>query len=385
MNPITRRACLKQIGAFAAAATFPSLIRSRPAFALEAQRQPQPTGAESAAMVEMARQFMAQSNIPGLSVAIARHGELVYEAGFGFADTAKREPVTPAHLFRIASVTKPITSVAIFSLIEQGRLGLNDLVFGPKGVLGFDYGSSYPGHLREITVYHLLTHTCGGWANRVNDPMFSNPGMDQRRLIEATLRTCPLEHVPGEHYDYSNFGYCLLGRIVEKVSRQSYGEYVRKSILLPCASTDMQLAGNKLSERKAKEVVYYGQNGEKPYDMPLARMDSHGGWIATPRDLVRFAMHVDGFNTTPSLLRADTIKKMTSPSPAFANYACGWAVNAAPNWWHIGSLPGTISVLVRTCSGLCWGAVINTRFPGADAAIDQFMWKMVKAVPAWRA
>jgi CubicO group peptidase (beta-lactamase class C family) len=104
---------------------------------------------------------MNRFNAPGLSMSIACRGQLVYQEGFGFADSAKREQLTSSHLFRIASTTKPITSAAVFSLIEQGKFGLNDFVFGKNGLLGFDYGNNLPGQVKAITVHHLLTHTCG--------------------------------------------------------------------------------------------------------------------------------------------------------------------------------------------------------------------------------
>jgi CubicO group peptidase (beta-lactamase class C family) len=383
MKTITRRTCLKQIALAVVANTLPVIFRPRSVFALDTE-QPLPTEREISALSGIARQFMDRFKVPGLSMAIARHGQFVYKEGFGFADAAKRENMTASHLFRIASVTKPITSAAIFSLIEQGKFGLDDVVFGQRGLLQFDYGRTYPGRLKEITVHHLLTHTCGGWEKGANDPMFSNPAMDHKHLIEWTLRGRPLSHAPGTHYDYSNFGYCLLGRILEKISGQSYAEFVQQTILAKCGITKMQLAENTLAERAQGEVLYYGQNGENPYNMNIRRMDSHGGWIATPSDLVQFAMHVDGFNITPNILRAETIKTMTTPSTANPSYACGWAVSKVPNWWHVGSLPGTTTILVRTASGLYWAAFANTRANGIDLAIDELMWKMVKAVPAWQ-
>jgi CubicO group peptidase (beta-lactamase class C family) len=318
-------------------------------------------------------------------VAIARHGQFVYQQGFGYADKASREQVTPSHVFRIASVTKPITSVAIFSLIEQGRLRLNDPIFGSQGLLQFDYGKSYSERVSKITLYHLLTHTCGGWENDANDPMFSNPALNHKELITWTVLNRSLEYEPGTHFAYSNFGYCILGRVLEKVTGQSYAEFVKQNILAKCGIKTMQLAGNTLAQRAHAEVLYYGQNGPNPYTMNVIRMDSHGGWVATPVDLVQFAMHVDGFNSTPNILKAESIKAMTSASATNSRYACGWSVNDAPNWWHIGSLPGTTAIMVRTASGLCWAALTNTRTKGMDLAIDDMMWNMVKAVPGWRA
>jgi D-alanyl-D-alanine carboxypeptidase len=97
------------------------------------------------------------------------------------------------------------------------------------------------------------------------------------------------------------------------------------------SATDIRIAGNTLKDRGLKEVTYYGQ-GQGPYDDPYAinvtRMDSHGGWIAPPVDLVRFATHVDGFDVSRSILKAETIRRMRTLSAVNGNYARGWKVTA---------------------------------------------------------
>src|SRR5271154_216973 len=98
-----------------------------------------PSSQELADMESVAFTFMNAHAVPGLSVAIAGNGAILYERGFGYAD--REERVTPAHLFRIASVSKPITSVALFRLMEEKRLTLEDTVFGPGGILGEAFGA----------------------------------------------------------------------------------------------------------------------------------------------------------------------------------------------------------------------------------------------------
>lgn len=384
MKKMTRRTFLECTGAAVAGGVLSQL--AVPFSVSAAEGQPVPTESEAAAIADIVTRTLRKYRAPALSLAVARHGQLVYQEAFGHADKGAGELATPASLFRIASVTKPMTSVAIFTLMEQGRLGLHDLVFGEKGCLQFDYGDSYSDRVAKITLHHLLTHTGGGWENDGQDPMFHNPAMNHRELISWTLRHQPLKHEPGTHYAYSNFGYCILGRVIEKVSGQSYAEYVKQAVLAKCGVTGMRLAGNTLAQRASREVVYYGGDGgdeSEPYEMNVTRMDSHGGWIATPADLVRFAMHVDGLKTTPSILAADSIRTMTQASAANDHYACGWCVNPIPNWWHGGSLPGTLTIMVRTASGLCWAAFTNTRVKGLD--LDEMMWHVVRCVPAWRA
>jgi CubicO group peptidase (beta-lactamase class C family) len=290
--------------------------------------------------------------------------------------------ITPSNLFRIASVSKPITSAAIFSLIEKGRLRTEDTIFGEGNVLGTKYGKRpYRQGIGQITIDHLLTHTSGGW-DLWHDPMFSNPGMDQAELISWALDNEPLKNPPGKAFAYSNFGYCLLGRVIEKITGQSYSDYVRSAILLPCGIVDMRIAGNTLKDRVPGEVTYYGQSSvdgqnhyDDPYGINVTRMDSHGGWIATPADLVHFATHVDGFDPGRNILKRETIRRMATPSDVNPNYARGWNVNAKGHWWHGGDLGGTTAILVLT----------NTRRESSPGALDDTVWEMVSKVSAWRA
>jgi CubicO group peptidase (beta-lactamase class C family) len=386
MPPITRRLAIKRIlsaSASALAMPFPgahSLGRPLPKDEISPSERQQ--------MAAVATAFMRKFDVPGLSVAIACEGRLVYENPFGESNRQSRDGLTVSNLFRIASVTKAVTSTAIFTLIESWKLRQHDRVFGHGGVLGTKFGNApYKKWVEEITIDHLLTHTCGGWDNTSDDPMFENLGMDHTQLIAWTLDTKPLKNPPGTHYAYSNFGYCVLGRVIEQISGHPYRDFVREEILSRCGIRDMRISGNTLMQRFPEEVNYYGQNGENPYDMNVTRMDSHGGWLATPRDLVLFLNHVDGFKSTPNILKPETIKSMTTPSPMNSGYARGWAVNNAPNWWHNGSLPGTTTIMVRTASGFCWAALTNTRAtgqPDIGRALDNMVWDMAHKVSAWK-
>ncbi len=380
---LSRRTFLGRTGiAVMAGAVAPS-SRLRSAPSEHAPRLPQP---EQQAIEAAVREFMQRFKVPGMSVAIAKQGKFVLSQGYGVVDAETKAPVTPDHLFRIASVSKPFTAAAIFALIEQGRLRLDDLVFGEKGKLGFDFGKTLPEPVKQITVAQLLKHTAGGWPNMKGDPMFLNPAMSQGELIGWTLVNQPLTDKPGTKHAYSNFGYCILGRILEKLTGLPYAQAVQRDVLAKCGIATMRIGGNTRGDRAPNEVAYYeGGDFGDPYGMNVARMDSHGGWIARAGDLVQFALHVDGFPSPADILRAGTIKVMTTPTAASPGYACGWAVNKAQNWWHSGSLPGTSSILVRTVSGLCWAALANIRAEGIDAALDETMWKIVKAIPAWRA
>jgi len=362
--------------------------------ALFAQSDDGLTGRERGEMGRLVAEFKRTFSVPACSIAIARNGQFVYDRAFGMMDRSKALQTEQSTMFRIASVTKPITSVTIFSLIEQGKLNLNDKVFGPSGVLGTKYGKGpYKQYVTDITVDHLLTHTCGGWPNDSTDPMFQHDGWDHAKLISWTLENLPLNYAPGQHWAYSNFGYCVLGRVIEQITGQTYEQYVQNTILARCGVTDMRIGRNKEGQRFPNEVVYYGQYSEDPYKMNVTRMDSHGGWIAAPSDLVQFLNHLGGLPDNPSLLKPETVRMMTTPAPAYpqnsaVKYARGWNVreDGKGNWWHNGSLPGTTTIMVRTRTGMCWAALANTRtepHEQIDAALDQLIWDMVRLVPAW--
>ena len=192
----------------------------------------------------------------------------------------------------------------------------------------------------------------------------------------------PLTVAPGESFAYSNFGYCILGRVIEKLTGQSYEQYIREKILKRCDISDMRIAGNTLRERAANEVKYYQTVGD-PYGMNVARMDSHGGWIATPSDLTAFFVHIDGFGRADQLLGDATLRTMTTPTTANPRYAKGLFVNSRNNWWHTGLLPGTETISVRTHSDFCWSAFINTRLADMGHSLDLLVWRMARSVADW--
>jgi len=387
---------------------------------------------ELAAIDRRVSGFMKKYRVPGMSMAITRNGQLVYAKGFGVAQKLSlwdfmtfqsAEPVDLWYRFRIASVSKPITAVAIFKLIEEGKLSLTAKVFGPGGVFGTDFGfdTLLPGEantLAQITVQHLLEHASGGWPNDDQDPMFVQPELTHQQLIAWALHNRVLNHNPGTIWSYSNFGFCLLGRIIERISGQPYADYVRANVLAPCGITTMEIAGDTLDERRAGEVVYYGQPydvtvssgggapvnitvDDDPYAIPVARMDSHGGWIASAVDLVRFAVNVDNFPQPTDILSAASIATMTTPTTARTvdgsdpRYAKGWFLEATTvkqdNWYHNGSLPGTLSFLLRSYNGFCWAALMNTRVQNSNSQMvkdleKNVMWPLLqdaKVVSQW--
>jgi len=342
-----------------------------------------------ASIDENVSDFMSTYHVPGLSIAITKDERLVYVKSYGYADIEDNQLLKNTDRFRLASVSKQITSAAIMRLYDEGLLKPEDKVFGPDGILGNTYGTrAYSDTIKNITIDHLLHHTCGGWSNSSDvypDPMFVHPKMSHAQLITWTLDNIPLVNNPGDHYDYSNFGYCLLGRIVEKITGKTYADAAKELVLQPCDIADMRIGGNTLAERAPNEVKYYGQQDEDPYDMNVMRMDSHGGWIATATDLAKFLLHMDGTGGI-DILSPDALTKTMTGSTANPNYGCGWVLTQ-PNWWHNGSLPGTGTEqgIIKQDGHYNFVILTNTRSNTGDYGgdMDNIFWSSVKATTAW--
>lgn len=335
--------------------------------------------------------FMTNHGMPGGSVALTHQGRLVFAQGYGVANPATSTPVTTDHLFRMASVAKPITAVAVFRLIEAGLLNLNDRIFGANAILGTTYGTQpYAANIDQITVQHLLEHT-SGWAES-QDPMFGQLNLTQEQLIDFMIDHVSLTHIPpGTRHSYLNFGYCVLGRVIEEVTGLTYENAVLQHVLEPCGVTDMHIAGDTLADRRPNEVVYVQQGTWNPYGIRVSRMDAHGGWIASATDLLRFLVRVDGFSTKPDILSPGSLTTMATPTTALmplgGQYAKGWATNTAGNRWHLGDFGGTVSEILRTNNEFGWAALFNSR---NDAQLDQMrmdmdglFWTIVGRITDW--
>jgi CubicO group peptidase (beta-lactamase class C family) len=185
--------------------------------------------------------------------------------------------------------------------------------------------------------------------------------MTQSQLIGWVLDNRPLKNDPSKMYEYLNFGFCVLGRIIEKVTSQGYEDHLRQGVLKQCGITGMQIGGDTLAERKPREVVYYGGN---PYALKPRRMDAHGGWLATPIDLLRLMARTDGFGAKTDVLYPPTEATMYSGSSANLGYGLGWIV-ASDYRGHNGAMSGTIGFLVRRNDGYSFAVLANTR-PSGD-------------------
>lgn len=380
-----------------------------------------PSSAGLAAFDNFMTNLMAQWNVPGAALAVVKNGKLVLAHGYGVADTSTNQPVQPDSLFRIASLTKPITSAAIFLLVQQGKLHLSDKAFSILSNLKPPAGQSEDPRIQNITIQDLLWHA-GGWNRDTTfDPMFQpttwnaadatgTPRPASCTVVIEYMLGKPLQFTPGTSYNYSNFGYCILGRVIEKVTGISYEQFVQQNVLATFGISDMKMGHTQLSQRAPGEVKYYdpadgnttsvfpgGGTVPWPYGgFYIEAMDSHGGWIASPVDLMRFVVGLDG-NASYILLNPSMIRQMlVRPTTGYWDgsaywYASGWDVRPAgpdANWWHTGSLPGTASEVVRDNSGIGvdFAVVFNTRTSNPDtfqSQVDSGLQQVIGQIQQW--
>jgi CubicO group peptidase (beta-lactamase class C family) len=350
--------------------------------------------------------FLRKWSIAGASVAVSKNGKLIFAKGFGYADTVARTEAQPYNQFRIASISKLVTAIAVMKLNETGKLSLQGKVFGPDGILNDPfYSEPKDKRVYDITVEQLLSHEAG-WSQRYGDQMFMptvvaeklnmKPPVDTKMIIRFALDK-RLQYTPGMGRAYSNLGYSILGLVIEKVTGLPYEKYCRQAILEPLGIYDMTIAGNLQSERAPFEVTYY-----EPSDVVLKpsiygtgelvtpryggndirALGGAGGWIATAPDLIRLLLAIDGFQTKPDILSNESIQFMTDNSNGFA--PVGWKGTVMDgNWWRTGSFPGTAGMLKRQPDGTAWVVLLNSSAwngPEIYSYISNMMNKVVSRI-----
>ena len=308
--------------------------------------------------------FMRDFNIPGVSISIMKGTEIKYSSGYGFAFQTLEIRTTPDHLFRMASISKQFCTMCIMTLKEEGRLNLDDRVFGEAGILKglfTNLNSCY----EAITVRHLLSHTsaiCAGlsdpaftWSYRMYD---NGTPVPTDTLIQRTINAHRSSFTPGAAYDYSNVGFCVLHRIVEVVSGKDYESFLKEDVLAKMGVTDTHIGGYR-EERRSNECEYYMQNGTDGYANPLRQLAGAAGIITSTNQMMRVLTFMDGDDTVPDIFSEETLQAMYTPYPAYPRYGLGWRLGSS--WfpgahYHGGNIAGTATL---------WAANTNRHMSGA--------------------
>ncbi|MEU6717790.1 serine hydrolase domain-containing protein [Nonomuraea sp. NPDC046802] len=366
----------------AGAATLPAIALGspRPAFAATVQT----SGVLPAALARydtVLKTYITDRKISCAQLAITKNGKLVLARGYRYSDDPSVPTVSPTSLFRIASLSKHITAMAIMRLAQDGKLSLGTSVATLLGL-----STTADPRLKNVTVWRLLQHT-GGWDRDLSgDQLYKDH--DIAKSLGVTLPITrdhivqyasgrPLDFAPGSRFAYSNYGYLLLGLIVEKASGMSYESYVKQRILAPVGITRLRLGRTLKAQAAPGEVVYESAKTSKtvtdasgaivpsPYGgFSMENRGPGGGWLASAVDLVRLARVLDAPGT---VLNSTSIGRMVAKpeigvSPNGSWYGAGLYVRQVTghlNTWHSGGLPGTYTYTARLQNGFTYAALFN--------------------------
>ncbi len=293
---------------------------------------PRLTEADALAALSARAEQLAKDDRFSGAVLVARNGKVLLEKAWGRADREAGTPVTPDTQFRIGSMNKMFTAVATLQLVEAGKLALND----PIG----KYLTDYPNKdvASKVTIRHLLTHT--GGTGDIFGPEFTQNRLTLREHADYVklYGARGLTHEPGGEHRYSNYGFVLLGALIEKVSGTSYYEHVRSKVFQPAGMTSTDSLPE--TEKVQKRSVGYMRDGGKwvPNTDTLPwRGTSAGGGYSTVGDLLRFAQALGSGNLISKTMLAEATR------PQAEQYGYGFGVGAeAPfqGYGHGGGAPG---------------------------------------------
>lgn len=319
-------------------------------------------------------EFLQTRQIGAAQLVIVKDGVVVLNHAYGWYDAEHTRPFNTDGVMRIASVTKPITNAAIRNLMNEGKLSSIQSVFCLEGssndcllTIEPKPGAKIDPRLNDIMVLYLLNHS-GGWDRAASfDPMFAS-----LRIADGLAVTSPpdkyqitqymlgqkLDFDPGSKEAYSNFGYSLLGQIIEKVTGKSYIQYIQEDLFAPLGVTDVYLA-NSLPENRQPNEPYYECMGTAAsvYDrsaqvcwpdgrFSIEAMDSHGGLLISASSVAKFldAYCIDG-------------------NPSYGPGTCG-------TYTFYGSLDGTLSLVVQRPDGINYVAILNNRWDKKNGDYD---------------
>jgi D-alanyl-D-alanine carboxypeptidase len=283
------------------------------------------------------RAEMKRQNIPGLSLAIVKDGQIIKAAGYGLADRNLKIPATPDTVYKIASVSKQFIATGIMLLVQEGRLGIDDPI--SKHLEGT------PAAWKDITIRHLLTHTSG--------IVREAPGFDPSKILSdaEVIRTAypvPLRFAPGEKWEYGNVGYFALAEIIRKVAGRPWTEYLNEKVLKPSGMNTT--FPTNTTARVPNRAVGYADNDKllNADDWPALRPS--GAFLSTVLDLAKW----DAVLYTDKILSESSRRQMWTPvtlnDGTTSPYGFGWELQSPPGRnlvHHSGGMPGFRAMFAR--------------------------------------
>jgi CubicO group peptidase (beta-lactamase class C family) len=299
-----------------------------------------------------------KSNEPGAAVIVVKNGKVVFRKGYGMANLELGVPVEPDMVFRLGSITKQFTAVAILMLAEQGKLSLADEIT--------KFLPDYPTKGHKITVEHLLTHTSGikSYTSMPEWLALWRRDTTVKELIDL-FKDQPMDFAPGEKWSYNNSGYFLLGAIIEKASGQIYQDFVEKNLFAPLGMKHSYY--DNTSRIIPRRVTGYSKGSEGYRNAAYLSMFqpfAAGSLISSVDDLALWdaALYTDNLVKQESLKRAWTSSLLNNKRPA--HYGYGWALSSYQDRAlieHGGGINGFATYALRVPEERTYVAILTNR------------------------
>lgn len=344
-----------------------------------------PTRDALAALTTKLEQIRVKSDVPGMAVAMASHGKILYQKGFGWANREDRIPATEDTMFSLASVSKPITATGIMTLAQAGKLDLDRPV---NDYLGDAKLQARVGEAAQATVRRVANHSAGlPWHYEYH---FNNPGYRVPTLEETILHYGNLVTAPGERYQYSNLGYGVLGYVIGRLSGLEFSSYMRQEVFLKLGLERTSVGIGPGLEKFA--AVRYDVDGS-----PLAYYQPDtpgaGGIYSSAHDVVRFGMfHLKDHLPDQQVILSDasldemhrpTVKAEGTPP---SGYGMGWVIIDHPEGYrvltHSGGMLGVATDLILVpAEDLAVVVLTNGNGKGVAAAEDLLIQTVL---PKWK-
>jgi serine beta-lactamase-like protein LACTB, mitochondrial len=304
---------------------------------------------EKHAQIESAiSKFMSAHSVPGLSAAIVENGELEWSQGYGMADLENFVPATASTLYRLASVSKPITAIAAMQLWEHGKLDLDAPVQ--------NYCPAFPRKEWPITTRQLLGHLGGIRHYRSDSQDDPETGNTRHFLdpISAGLQffaNDPLTAKPGTKFSYTTQGFTVIGCATEGASGEKYVEYVRKSIFLPAGMT-RTVQDDLIAIIPSRTRYYHKDDSGKVVNANL--LDSSykvpgGGWLSSADDMARFEVAILSDRLIHRATRDVMWSRQKLADGSQSDYALGWSTGkdaGLATFGHLGGQQGTSTLIL---------------------------------------
>lgn len=311
---------------------------------------------------DIVQPFMARNGISAVSVAVVKDGVLWLERGYGHLDRAGKVALPANALFPTASIVKPVTAAAVHQLVRDGKLALSDHVFctgnnAPCWIARAWLPADADPRAGEITIAQLLDHK-GGWDSDVSgDPLLEEPLIQQQTGLSAApqrsdviryVMARPLDFAPGQRSAYANFGYLLLGQIIDQAAPEGYVRYVQAKIMAPLgvAAPDFDRMRSLLNERGPRE----------PYAITAVQAPSvfFPGTMVTGNDGAVRADNWMAAGTSISTARAMALFAGRYGIPSGLPLA-----GATNNGGHTGAIPGAATLVRQLPSGASYAVMMN--------------------------